>query len=116
MTLRNHQWYRVVLRRLSPFFNYCHESLLKEKFTKKLIEDPTLFWLSHPALIYEAITLLQSRDDKCVAHEVLLSISPMLERSLGSVRSLISSFQCSFTFLDLGLGFSGNDKANNVRL
>ena len=82
LTIRNHQWYRVVLRRLSPLFNYCHDSLLKETFSDTLIEDATLFWLTQPALVFEAIETLQTRDDKCVANEVLLSLTPMLERSL----------------------------------
>ena len=85
LTIRNHQWYRVVLRRLSPLFNYCHDSLLKETFSDTLIEDATLFWLTQPALVFEAIETLQTRDDKCVANEVLLSLTPMLERSLGNL-------------------------------
>ena len=85
LSARNPQWYRVVLRRLSPLFNYCHESLLEMTFDAKLQDDPTLFWLTHPALVYESIALLQSRDDKCVALEVLLALCPMIERSLGNL-------------------------------
>ena len=66
-------------------FNYCHESLLEMTFDAKLQDEPTLFWLTHPALVYESITLLQSRDDKCVALEVLLALCPMIERSLGNL-------------------------------
>lgn len=82
---RTSQWYKVVLRRLSPLFCYAHDLLIKDKFTKDLIKDPTLAWLTHPKLVFEAITLIQSRDDKCVSHEILLSLAPMLERSLGNI-------------------------------
>ena len=82
---RTKEWYKVVLRRLSPLFSYCHELLLKENFNKKIIEDETLAWLTHPNLVYDAVNLLPSRDDKCVGHEVILSLTPMLERSLGNL-------------------------------
>ena len=82
---RTGQWYKIVLRRLSPLFNYCHDMLNREVFKKDIIEDDFLKWLTHPALVYEAINMLQSRDDKCVANEVILSLTPMLERSLGNI-------------------------------
>jgi hypothetical protein len=84
--VRTGQWNRVVLRRLSALFNFCHEMLLIEKFSARdTAQDPTLQWCTHPKLILEGIHLLQTRDDKNVANEVFLSLTPMLERSLGNV-------------------------------
>ena len=71
LTIRNHQWYRVVLRRLSPLFNYCHDSLLKETFSDTLIEDATLFWLTQPALVFEAIEILARHDENYMPKEVI---------------------------------------------
>ena len=58
---------------------------MQEDFSEEIVSNENLAWLTHPALVYEAIVILQSRDDKCVAHETLLSLTPMLERSLGNV-------------------------------
>lgn len=82
---RTKEWYKVVLRRLSPLFNFAHELLLKEPFDADLEKNEHLQWLTHPELVSEAIKLLQSRDDKCVTNEVLLLLTPMLERSLGNI-------------------------------
>ena len=82
---RTGQWYKSVLRRLSPLFNYCHDMINREPFKKDIVQDDFLKWLTHPALVYEAISMLQSRDDKNVANEVILSLTPMLERSLGDI-------------------------------
>ena len=58
---------------------------MQEDFSQDIVSNENLAWLTHPALVYEAIVTLQSRDDKCVSHETLLSLTPMLERSLGNV-------------------------------
>ena len=36
---RNGQWYKRVLRRLSPLFNYCHDMINRETFKKDLAKD-----------------------------------------------------------------------------
>ena len=50
--VRDAQWYRVVMRRLSPFFNFCHEMLQYEKFDHESMKsDPCVQWLANPELI-----------------------------------------------------------------
>lgn len=82
---RTKEWYKVVLRRLSPLFNYCHKTILNENFSEDLDKDQNLAWLTNPELVCESIKLLQFRDDKCVSQEVFLALTPMLERSLGNI-------------------------------
>ena len=36
---RTKEWYKVVLRRLSPLFNLCHEMLMREDFTEDIINN-----------------------------------------------------------------------------
>ena len=47
--------------RLSPLFNHCHDLLMQNDFSETIVSNENLAWLTHPALVYEAIVTLQSR-------------------------------------------------------